>query len=209
LRDYLETAWPPLNRSLSETPMMALDLETSGLDPRKDEIVSMGWVLVDGGRISLSSARCVLVKPRSELPSSSVVIHGIGDDQAATGLPIREALSSVLEALSGRVLLGHHIAMDAAFVSAACRGVGWGRLSVPCVDTLSLLERDARRRQAPIVAGALSLSGARAARGLPRYPAHNALWDAIGAAELWLSQSAELQRGRPGATLGEVLALRP
>jgi DNA polymerase-3 subunit epsilon len=208
VRNYLEATWPALVTPLGEVPMMSLDLETSGLNPQKDEIVSVGWVLVDGGNISLASAQCILVKPRRHLPGSSVVIHGIGDDRAATGLPIREALTKILEQLSGRILLGHHIAMDAAFLNAACRGVGWGSVSIPCVDTLSLLERDARRRQMPIVAGAFSLAGARANCGLPRYPAHNALWDSIAAAELWLSQSARLQTSTRSPNLGDVVTMR-
>lgn len=80
---------------------------------------------------------------------------------------------------------------------------------MPCVDTLSLLERDARRRQRPITAGSLTLDRARADRGLPRYPHHNALWDAISAAELWLALNAEYRRGDVDLRLGGVARIFP
>lgn len=119
LRDYLSSPWPALNTSTAALPMLALDLETSGLNAKRDNVVSMGWVLLDGGRINLSSARHYLVKPNRPVPATAVVIHGIGDDQAATGKPLPEVLNLLLQDLKGRVVVGHHIGMDVEFVATA------------------------------------------------------------------------------------------
>lgn len=209
LRDYLNTPWPALAIDIFSVPLLALDLETSGLNPRKDDIVSMGWVLIDNNRVKLSSARHLLVKPRCPLSDTSVKIHGIGDDRAAGGKSMKEALSLLLEALSGRVLIGHHICMDAAFLATACRGINGANFAVPCVDTLALLVKNARRRQLVIAPGSLTLSAARAAKGLPPYPAHNALCDALAAAELWLALNADYPCSGPKIPLRSVVTLQP
>lgn len=209
VRTQLEAPWPSLKGAMSSTPLLALDLETSGLNPRRDDIVSMGWVLLDDNRLQFASARHFLVRPRSKLPAQSVVIHGIGDDRAKAGIPVKEALSLLLKDLKGRVLVGHHIGMDARFLATACRGAKWGEFSTPCVDTLLLLERTARRRQQALLPGSLSLSAARRARGLPAYPLHDALWDAIAAAELWLSLHAERSKNGAVVRLNSVVTVQP
>jgi DNA polymerase-3 subunit epsilon len=172
-------------------PLVAVDLETTGLDPSHDEIVSAGWVRVDGGRLVLGSAQRRVIQPRGDLSPSSIVIHGISDDQAAGGQPLEAVLRELLSVLAGSVLVAHNAAMDAAFLNAACRRCFGGAWAGPSIDTLRLLERTFRRSEHPIVDGGLRLGAARQHYGLPAYPEHDALWDAISAAELWLALASD------------------
>jgi len=197
LREHLVVPWPDRSLDVHEVPLLAVDLETTGLDPRRDEIVSAGWVQVKGGRIVLSSARQRVIQPERALSASSVVIHGISDDQAAKGLPLEVVLQELLSMLAGAVLVAHHAPMDAAFIHAACRrcyGASWAG---PSIDTLGLLERVFRRSAQPVLQGGLQLGAARGYYGLPAYPEHEALWDAVSAAELWLAVAADYGGGQP------------
>lgn len=183
-------------------PLLSVDLETTGLSPGQDRVLAIGWVPVTGGRIELAGARRVLVD--HDDPGAAVTIHGITHDDLAEGLPLREALALLDEALAGRALLGHHAPMDVGFLEAAHRSVGEPPLAVPVVCTLQLERRLLTRGGRGLSPGALRLWRARDRRGLPTVRAHDALEDALAAAELYLAQVAELEgSGRP-VTLREL-----
>lgn len=208
LREHLKKPWPARSLDVNRVSMVALDLETSGLDPLRDEIVSIGWLELVEGRIQLASARRQTIVPEGPLPASSVAIHGISDDQAAGGQALREALPELLRVLSGAVLVAHHAPLEAAFLKAACircYGAAWAG---PAIDTLGQSLNLRRRRQQPIPQGGLRLSAARSHYSLPDYPEHDALVDALGAAELWLAIAADL-RGRGSLPLSRVSRILP
>lgn len=60
-----------------EAPLCALDFETTGLDPARDEIISFGAVPIDGGRIRVAGAVEGLVRPRRMPGGATVRVHGI------------------------------------------------------------------------------------------------------------------------------------
>ena len=186
---------------------LAVDLETTGRDPGTDEIVSAGWVELHGAVIQLGTARRRLVRPSRAMPERSAVIHAITDDEAAGGEPIESVLAELLEALAGRVLIAHYTPTELGFLDAACRrafGVG---LLVPAVDTLHLARQCCARRGSRPARGELRLDALREHYGLPPHAIHDALGDALAAAELFLAQAEELATGgslRLGSLLSPV-----
>lgn len=213
LRDYLSVPFPAPSVPLDELPLLAVDIETTGLDPRVDRVLSIGWVPVDGGSVVLGGAGRVVV--RDDLGGAgsgagagrggvgdSATIHGLTDDALAGGEVMADAVARLLGALAGRVLLAHFARIETAFLSGACERL-WGA-PLPCVvvDTLDLEHRVVTGRgQRDPEPGALRLWSARERHGLPVYPAHEALVDALACAELYLAQRAELQAARPETTL--------
>jgi DNA polymerase-3 subunit epsilon len=190
LRDYYEVDFPDKDSDWRQVDYIAVDYETTGLDQKNDQILSIGYTTVRGSRIYLDEAVHILTKPTVDIPESSAVVHGILDDQAARAKPIEEALPILLSALAGKVMLAHHAAIEYHFLSNACRYLYGYPFIGPVVDTLALEVRSFRNRDKAIQAGDLRLAAARARYGLPRYPAHNALTDAIAAGELFLAQVA-------------------
>lgn len=212
LADLLASPSPPPSTPLEELPLLAVDVETTGLDPRRDRVLSIGWVPVDGRRIRLGGAGRHVVSDAGEVGQSATV-HGITDDALGDGSPLVEALGELLDALAGRVLLAHFARIETAFLGAACRRVWGAGLPVEVVDTLELERRalggSFLGTPGPEVSpGAVRLWAARDRRGLPGYAAHEALTDALACAELYLAQTAELAERAPGArtTLGHVVA---
>jgi DNA polymerase-3 subunit epsilon len=208
LRRHLAVPWPARTLDVREVPLVAVDFETTGLDPRRDQIVGAGWVQLRRERVVLGSACRRVVQPDGDLAPTSVVIHGISDDQAASGEPLQTVLEELLTVLAGAVLVAHHAAMDTAFLSAACERRFGGPWAGPSIDTLELMERRFRRSDRPVVHGALRLAAARRCYGLPSYPEHDALWDAVSAAELWLALAADLA-GHGSLPLARVLRVLP
>jgi DNA polymerase III subunit epsilon len=175
-------------------PLLAVDVETTGLSPGRDRLLAVGWVPVDGTRIDLSGARRHVV--RRDDPGDTVVIHGLTHDVLETGRPLAEVLSELRRALSGRVLLAHHAPFDLAFLDAASRSLGDRPVWPPDVCTMEL-QRRLLTRQGLVPDDALRLWRARERHGLPLTRSHDALEDALACAELYLAQVSELGAGRP------------
>ena len=204
LRDFYAVPFPRPGQDYRQVPMLAIDLETTGLDPRKDQILSFGWVGLSGDCIHLGEARHRLVRVRGEIPAESAVIHQITDDQAAAGGHLPSALAELLQALAGRVMIAHHARVEQGFLSAACRRLFGVGLLVRTIDTQALARRTFERRHIPYKGTDLRLHALGERYNLPRYGAHNALADALAAAELFLAQTAHRDGGR-GVPLRDLL----
>lgn len=196
LQTWFATPQPSARTPLATLPLLAVDLETTGLDPRRDRIISIGWVPVDGMVIRLGGAGQAVVSGEDlgeDGVGQSATVHGLTDDRLRDGVPLEAAVGLLLEALAGRVLLAHHAALETGFLQAACRRLWDVRLDLTVVDTMRLQRRvvapgfdDEPRGED------LRLWNARARFGLPVLRAHDALHDALAAAELYLAQVAEL-----------------
>lgn len=200
LRALWSAPLPARGALCGELPWLAVDLETTGLDARCDSIISIGWVAIDGGAVRLDSARRHLLRSANGV-GQSAAIHGIRDAELAGAEPLEVALAALLAAARGRVLVFHHAALDLAFLDRACRAQHGAPLLCPAVDTLQLEWRRLHRPGKPLERGALRLHACRRRYGLPDYPAHDALTDALATAELLLAWIA--QSGKP--TLGDCL----
>lgn len=196
LRDYLAQPLPAPKRDYRTTDYLAIDLETTGLDVNRDLILSVGYVEVRGKRVDLGSARHRVVRIDRSIPEASAVIHQITDDQSAEGLELEDVLAEFLEVMAGKVMIAHHASIECGFLGNACRRLWQGGLPVRVVDTQVLAHRTFERRQIPFKSSDLRLHSLGERYNLPRYGAHNALSDALAAAELFLAQAAYRDSGK-------------
>ena len=190
LHDFLSAVLPGARVRCRDIGIVALDLETTGLDPACDRILSIGMVEIHRMAVRLDSAWHQLLQAEREIPEHSATIHRITDDQAAQGLPLQQALPELLRRLTGKVLLVHHAAIEQRFLDQACRTLYGGGFVTPLIDTELLARRQFERRNQAFRDTDLRLSNLRARYRLPRYPAHNALSDALATAELFLALTA-------------------
>lgn len=188
----------------TEVEYLAIDIEATGLDPAEDEILSVGYVPIINGRIHLSQAGYHLIRPRRSIPEKTAVVHGILDDHLEEAPRLGEVMPRVLEAMAGRVPVAHHARLERFFLSRACRQTFGQPLEVPFVDTMQIEKRTLARQGTELKRGDLRLPTVRERYGLPRYRAHNALLDAIAAAEVMLVQADRLS-GRKAARLDSLL----
>ncbi|MFH1806758.1 MAG: exonuclease domain-containing protein [Pseudomonadota bacterium] len=184
---------PPVSgdKAIRDVEFIALDLETTGLNPKKDEIVSIGWILVRQMAVDFGSCEHLLVRPKADMTESSAIVHHIFDSHVENAPDIGAALHHLLPILAGRVMISHHSPIEVGFLGQACKKYFGAPLQVPTVDTLILALRDVHRRGQPFRPGALKLQNLRKQHNLPPYQAHNALADAIAAAELFLAQMSK------------------
>jgi DNA polymerase-3 subunit epsilon len=190
MQDYLATPFPAPSSDIREVEFLAIDLETTGLDPKRDDILSVGYLTMKGNRIDLGSARHRLVRTARAIPEASAIIHQITDDQAAQGGLLDDVLAELLETMAGKVMIAHHALVETSFLSDACQRVYGVGLTVPVIDTQALAKRTFERRHIAFKGSDLRLHALGERYHLPRYGAHNALSDALAAAELFLAQAS-------------------
>jgi DNA polymerase-3 subunit epsilon len=120
-----------------------LDSETTGLDPRKDRIVTIGAIAVLNHEILIEDSFEALLKVQYN--SSAVTVHGVTRDESLTGLDEPEALNQFLAYLGDGVIVGHHIAHDVNTLNAGYERHFGFHLENASLDTMELalhLERD-------------------------------------------------------------------
>lgn len=186
---------------LSEVPFVALDLETTGMNPDSNGIVSIGLVPFTLNRIQCAGSRYWLLKPRRALSAASIAIHGITHEALQRAPDLSEILGDLLDALAGRVAVVHYRGVERPFLRRAVRERLGEGIEFPIVDTMELEARVHRRWKsgslARFLAGlvgrhpeSIRLAQSRARYNLPRYGAHHALTDALASAELLQAQIA-------------------
>lgn len=197
LRAYAEADWPHSDCPASTAPFLALDFELDGL--RKDaHLLQAGWVSFEGRSIALANAQSIDIRSDADLDAQAVTIHMIGEERAAMGQPVKTVIPSLIEALAGRIMIAHAASIELTALQRAVRALLDVHLPIRAICTL-ILEREIH----PNLAGseAYRLGPTRERYGLPAYHAHDALTDAIAAAELF---QAQLSRLPPDTTLARL-----
>jgi DNA polymerase III subunit epsilon len=167
-----------------------VDLELSGLDPGRDEIVSFAAVPVEDGRVLAGESVYSLVRPTRPVPAGSVLIHGIRTIDLAEAPVLSEALPGLLHALTGRVLVAHAAEVERSFLGPALRRAGT-RLRGPVLDT-EVLGRLLQTLLSGSAPPRLSLGELVSSLGLPSHRPHHAMGDALTTAQAFLAVASKL-----------------
>ena len=96
---------------------VCLDCETSGLNPRKDEILSIGAVHIKDNKILMRKTFNVFLKPSQHIDAKSIKIHYIRDIDSENGRDPKDAIFELLDFIGSRPLVGYYIKFDAAIIS--------------------------------------------------------------------------------------------
>ena len=188
LRNYANADWPDRKAAATEGRFLALDFELDGL--RKDaHLLQAGWLPFEGHMIALQQAYGADIRSDAQLDDTAVTIHGIGEQRAADGRPIGEVITHLIEALSGRILVAHAAGIERHALMRAAQSLFGVSLPIRSICTLEL-----ERKLNPNLVGqqVYRLANARTRYGLPQYRAHDALTDALAAAELFQAQLSRI-----------------
>lgn len=173
-----QLSFDELGTPLREVTFVVLDLETTGGSARQDAITEVGAVKVRGGE-HLGELG-TLVDPGGAVPPGITRLTGITTAMVCAAPPLPAVLPSVLEFLSGAVLVAHNAAFDAGFLRAACERHGrtWPRPPVLC--TARLARAVLPRAECPSV----RLAALARHFGCATEPDHRALTDARATVEV-------------------------
>ena len=126
--------------------LVSLDLETTSLDPRKADILSIGAVRIRRGKLILGERLELLVEPPPSLSGESIRIHKLRRTDLEGQLPLAEALRRVLAFVGDRPLLGYYLSFDVAVLRRHLREQLGARLDNPRVEVSELYHRKMSRR---------------------------------------------------------------
>lgn len=197
LKQFFQAPLPAPDTPVSEVPMVALDMETTGLDERRHGIVSIGVVPFTLDRISLAERRYWVVKPPRPLDEASIAYHHITHSEIAEAPDLDAILDELLSSLAGRLVVVHFRNIERPFLDAAVKSRRGEGVLFPMIDTMSLEARLHRqtlwarfRRWLGRPPVSIRLHASRDRYGLPAYQGHHALVDALATAELLQAQIA-------------------
>ncbi|MEM7072227.1 MAG: DUF294 nucleotidyltransferase-like domain-containing protein [Pseudomonadota bacterium] len=170
---------------LKNLDAVALDLETTGLDPNTARIIQIGAVAITGGNLASQPLLDQLVNPGIAIPTQATAIHHISDGDVAHAPASAQPLRQLQNLLDGRCVIGYAIAYDLAVLAeeAVRANIAW---KPPfSLDIRQLAER--------IGLGSHQSLEALAARfGVEIEERHQAISDARAAGQIFLRMLAPL-----------------
>lgn len=192
---YLDAPRPDPALPWRDAPYSVIDVETTGLNPRRDALLAVGMVDIDEGRIRMDRRWYTLVRPPDDAPVNpeAIRVHGLLPQDVEHAPPLDEVIPAVLQRLTGRVLVVHVADVDIGFLRQAMRRLYGVEPRGPAIDTARLALHFQRHQRLIEGSGseqepALQLRALAESAGLPVYPEHNAFNDALTTAQLFLAQ---------------------
>lgn len=174
-------------RSWRDARFIAIDIETTGLDPERDELISFAGIPIERGRIVVSQEVHGLVRPHAASTGASTQIHGLRDYDLAGAPAASEALAPLAALMRGRIPVVHAQWVERTFLrKAGCP------LPRRIVDT-ALLWRVLTIEHGEPDPGTCSLSLISASLGLPAHRPHTAEGDTLTAAQVFLAMATRLE----------------
>ena len=185
--NLLASELPAPDTSLLERDIISLDFETTGLNPDKDQILSIGYVEMQKGMLNLSSCEETFIKDSSGINAQSAIINQITPEMLKSGVGLDEAMDALFAKMAGKVVLVHGLTVEKSFLEHYLQQ----RFGIPLppllwLDTL-LIEKMLVTNRHMREEGDYRLSSIRQRYGLPEYPSHGALIDAVATGELLLA----------------------
>lgn len=174
---------PKANTPLSQVSFAVLDVETTGLDPYTDRILSLAVVPVVG-QLILTAQYWETTVQQTHFNVQSIPIHEITPSQSAkTGTTETEMLTKLMEKFGSSVWVGHFGSIDMAFLQAAFQRQGL-HLKHPMIDTANMLQRADESYSDPtaIAPKKWQLEAVCEHLNLPEPNAHTAAGDALATA---------------------------
>ncbi len=174
---------------------VALDCETTGLDTQHDDIISIGAVRIQGQRILTSQRLELLVRPeKRRLSADSVRVHQLREQDVAKGLAIDDAMAQLLKFIGSRPLVGYYLEFDVAMINCVLFPLLGMGLPQEKIEVSALYYRH-KYEQLPAHARDstpidLRFDSLLTDLGLPVWPAHDAVNDAVMAALAFLKLRA-------------------
>lgn len=96
---------------------VCFDCETTGLNPKKDDIISIGAVIIKNNTVVSSKKFVKFVKPQTKLQADAIKIHHIRECDLLDAEDINDVISEFLEYIGNRTLVGYFLEFDISMIN--------------------------------------------------------------------------------------------
>ena len=118
---YRRRAGPELRDELQRTRFVVADVETSGLNPYRDQLISIGAIVVEEGELDLGQSFETVLKQTEASAVSNILVHGIDGTTQMSGVDPAQGLLAFLK-FAGKVpMVGYHANFDRVVIERACK----------------------------------------------------------------------------------------
>lgn len=101
-----------------------VDLETTGLDPYKSEIIEIGAVIFNPENLNTKQEISVKVKPVHGCDPRAAAVNGYNEEEWKDALSIKEVLKSLAPKWQGASFMSYNVTFDWSFMAQAYREIG-------------------------------------------------------------------------------------
>jgi len=178
------------NISLFEAEFVILDIESTGLNPKEDRILSIGAIKIKNNQIKVSDT-LELYLNQKEFNPDTATIHGILKNEDGQKLSESEAIKELIEYLGNSVIVGHSISFDISIINELIKRNFAEKLLNKTLDTVDLYKRVKGGDYK--TGSSLSLDALSLEFNIPQSDRHNAAGDALITAILFLKLNARLK----------------
>ena len=165
--------------------MVVFDCETTGLNPKKDDIVSIAAVKIKGNKILTDEAIHIYIDQEKVLDPKSITIHQIRNCDLQGAIPLKEAIEKFLYYIGNRPLAGYYLEFDVAMVNKYIKPM-YGITLPNEQKEVSAIYYDKKIPTIPQAHIDLRFDTILEDLDLPKLHAHDALNDAIMTALIYL-----------------------
>jgi len=164
---------------------IVFDTETTGLNPKEDDILSIGAIKIKDNKILTSQTFEVFMKNTQSISAKSIEIHGIRHCDLEDAMEMEEAIQKFLHFIGSRPLIGYYLEFDVSMINKYVKPMLGIRLPNKCIE-VSEIYFD--KTIALIPQGNIDLRFDTILKkcGVPDMGAHNAVNDAIMTAMIYL-----------------------
>lgn len=179
-----------------EPELVSLDLETSSLDPRSAEILSIAAVPVRERRVVLSERFERVVRAEAAVDPEAVKYHRLLPTDVQQGVAPQQAATEFADWLGERPLLGYCLGFDCMMLEKAAQWAGGELLPGRRFDIREIYRRRMLQRN-PEETPAQGLDQILTSLGVPRIGRHTAVGDATAVALAFLGLKYATARATP------------
>lgn len=165
--------------------VVVFDTETTGLNPKKDEILSIGAVKIKGNKILTSQKFEMFLRPTKDIKEESIKIHQIRNIDLQNGCKPQEAIEAFLHFIGSCPLVGYYIEFDVAMINQYTKRLLGIKLPNPQIE-ISGIYHDKKIKFIPDATIDLRFDVIMKDLGLETFGKHDALNDAIMTAMIYL-----------------------
>ena len=170
--------------------LVVFDTETTGLNPKNDEILSIGAVKIKDNKILTSQTFEIYLKNSKNISSESILIHRIRECDLLDAKDAQSAIKEFLEFIGSRPLVGYYLEFDVAMINRYVKPL----LGITLPNRMIEVSEIYFEKTIPLIPQGnidLRFDTILKSCNVPNMGAHNAVNDAIMTAMIYLKLTKE------------------
>ncbi len=175
--------------------VVVIDCETTGLNPRRDEVIAIAAIKIRGRRILTSEAYRVILRSDKAPSSASIKVHQLRAKEVAEGRGMHEVLPELLRFIGGRPIVGYYIDFDVQMLDKYILPFIQAKLPNRRIEVSEIYYALKYRNAPPGTVHDLRFAAILSDLGLPSLEQHDAFNDALMTAMMYVQLQDMQERG--------------